>query len=83
MTAPDPAAIAKGLTKAQRALVMALDGKEYRNWKALTPNVKTRDAVAKAGLAWFDDKGPVHCYFMRRLSPLGLAVRAHLENSHD
>lgn len=72
------ATVAKGLTKAQRRLLLALDAHEYRDWKALSVNVNTRNKLARLGLAWFDDSGPVQCYFMRRLSPLGLAVREHL-----
>ena len=79
----DIAAIAAGLSKAQRELLLALDPVEYRDWTALSVNVRTRNKLATLGLAHFDDSGPVRCYFMRRLSPLGLAVRAILEAQND
>ena len=71
--------IAARLTKVQKRVLLALDPVQYRDWKALSRNVRTRNALAAMGLAWFDDSGPVQCYFMRRLSPLGLAVRAVLQ----
>lgn len=75
--------IAAKLSPAQKRLVLALDGQEFRDWKALSRNVNTRNRVAGFGLAWFDETSVVRLYFMRRLSPLGLAVRAILESNHD
>lgn len=69
MTAPDPAAIAKGLTKAQRK---ALLGK--RSLSSGAGVWPLRNALSEKGLV----RGP-WAYW----TPLGLAVRAHLENSHD
>lgn len=75
----DPATIARSLSQAQKRLVLSLDATEYRDWKALSRDVRTRNAVAARGLAWFDDKSVVRLYFKRRLSPLGQAVRAILQ----
>jgi hypothetical protein len=70
--------VAKRLTKAQRRLVLALDPVVFRDWKALSVNVRTRNKLAALGLAHFDDTKSMQVYFMRRLSPLGLKVRAIL-----
>lgn len=78
---PDLDKLARGLTDAQRRLILALDGVEYRDWKAISRNVNTRNKLAALGLAWFDVESPVRCYFMRRLSPLGLALKAHIERN--
>lgn len=75
----DIAAIAAQLTKPQRALLSALDPVEYRDWKALSVNVRTRNKLAHLGLAYFDDSRAIKCYFLRRLSPLGVEVRDYIE----
>ena len=75
----DPKQIAAMLTEAQKELVLALDPVEYRDWKALSRNVRTRNRLAALGLAWFDDTSSVRLHFMRRLSPIGAAVQAILK----
>ena len=70
--------IARGLTKAQRELVLALSPDCARDWKSLSRNVNTRDKLARLGLVSFDDRGPVVLYCMRKLTPLGQQVRAYL-----
>lgn len=70
--------IADGLSEAQKRLILALDGLEFRDWKALSKNVRTRDKLAVLGLVNFQETGPVRLYFMRRLTPLGMQVRAYL-----
>jgi hypothetical protein len=85
MTDPRIAEIAAKLTEAQKRLLLALDPVEYRDWKALSRSVNTRNALARHGLSWFDDASTVRLYFMRKLSPLGQQVAAYLkeQSSHD
>lgn len=76
MTGPDPAAIAKGLTKAQREAVNFRPeyGPTFGTIWAYDRTLKVLDR-----LRLLKDRSGGWAY----LSPLGLAVRAHLENSHD
>ena len=74
----DVDAIIAGLSEAQKRLILALDGAQYRDWKALSVNVRTRNKLATLGLTEMYASGPVTCYFLRRLSETGLAVRARL-----
>ena len=72
----DAAGIAAKLTKARRELVLALDGEEYRDWGArgMPGNRTTRESIAL-----LTDEGWCANWW-RRLTPLGLAVRAILAN---
>lgn len=79
MEAMNAREIAASLSEAQQRLVLALDGSEFRDWKALSRNVKTRDRIAALGLVNFKETGPIMLYFMRRLTPLGLEVRQILQ----
>ena len=79
----DVAAIAAQLTKPQRALLLALDPVQYRDWKALSVNVRTRNKLARLGLAHFDDSRAIKLYFLRRLSPLGVKVRDYIKDRND
>lgn len=76
----DAEAIAKGLSAAQKRLVLWLDGEQFKDWLANgepTGNRRTRTAVA--WLTEYQINGPVSLYFMRRLNENGLAVRAILK----
>lgn len=84
MTAPDPAAIAKGLTKAQREALLDARKNFAENCLVLAPH-RCRNTLIDAGLvsSAFARSISGGKSKMKRLTPLGLAVRAHLENSHD
>lgn len=75
----DAAKIAAGLTKAQRAAVVSAsaipDGTEAWGIRS------TRRALIRKGLCEDDGSHCVESWWFNELTPLGLAVRAHLENS--
>ena len=73
MTA-DIAAIARGLTKAQREAVCGARQMYADNWVIpILRDVRTKGALIIADLTVQSDVIPAHI-----LTPLGLAVRAHL-----
>jgi hypothetical protein len=96
MSAPDIAEIARGLTKAMRAAVTALDA----DWQAgpilpgeVLPGIKPCQAAGLAERQFMDEtpaafgqRGeelfvkPSACWFFR-LTPLGLAVRDYLKEN--
>ena len=81
MTAPvDAKAIAAGLTKAQRACVLAIDVTHNRPWwwrrRCKTPpSAPALESAIRAGLV---EKMAEDFAMLYRLTPLGLAVRAYL-----
>ena len=66
MTAPDVAAIARGLTKAQRAALT------WPKEPQLVPNTLYSQTIAAIERRGLSDPQTYH------LTPLGLAIRAHL-----
>jgi len=72
------AGIVKSLTKAQRALVLCLNGNEFRDWggRGMPGNRATREAIRSlvtcADVRW-----------MVRLNETGLAVRSALAKEND
>lgn len=86
----DPTTLARGLSEGQRLAILACDEREWRNAKAIGATGGTLRS-----LCWFWPKGanPISpCIslltrdyedaplrYIYRLTPLGLAVRAHLQ----
>ena len=80
MSMTDVAEIARGLTKAQRACVLAIDGTHNRPWwwrrRCKTPpSAPALESAIRAGLV---EKMAEDFAMLYRLTPLGLAVRAYL-----
>lgn len=74
----DVEAIAKGLTKAQRAVIVAMQPGEFHNSYELCRQRQTRMKLTNSGITEPHVIGPVTEYWRIRLSPLGLAVRTYL-----
>lgn len=75
MTDEQIAEIAAGLTKAQRALILALVDDEYRDWgkRGMPGNSSTRRKIKD-----LTEPESARFTWMRRLTPTGLRLRAHL-----
>lgn len=94
MTAPDPAAIARGLTRAQREAILRMKVREPHSFMPNYHAVEFHsgscgavevEAMQRMGLVTLPiaTGGRSNPTYHGEIHALGLAVRAHLENSHD
>lgn len=74
----DVAEIARGLTKAQRRAICALNGETFTHWNRVYRQRRQRIAMHALNLHEPDRSGAITIWSNIRLTPLGLAVRAHL-----
>jgi hypothetical protein len=82
MTTPDLGAIIAGLTEAQRATLEKLDGHEFRDWQASRegwPQIRPAGRIKIRSLGLVEESWLTSWHV--RLTPLGLAVRAHLQEN--
>ena len=79
----DIAAIAKGLTKAGRRAVLALDAVRFTPWDKVWRQRRQRIKAHAMGLTEPErlHGGVITMWCNIRLTPLGLAVRQHLQEN--